>query len=81
MTGRKRELSERHSVESRALTLELFKIMEIKSQSERSSRLLEFLKKQRKTYARMEMEGVLLDLPFYFGHYLDNWSWVTKSRS
>ena len=81
MTGRKRELGERHSVESRALTLELCKIMEIKSQSERSSRLLEFLEKQRKTYARMETEGGLLDLPFYFGHYLDNWSWVTKSRS
>lgn len=81
MTDRKRELNERHSTEGRALTLELCEIMEIKSQGERSSRLLEFLEKQRKTYARIEMERVLLDLPFYFGQHLGDWSWITKSRS
>ena len=56
------------------MKLEYWDILEIKSRDERMSRLLAFQEKQRKTYQRMQMERVLLDLPFYFGHYLGSWS-------
>ena len=74
MTERKKQLIERQSEESQAMKLEYWDILEIKSRDERMSRLLAFQEKQRKTYQRMQMERVLLDLPFYFGHYLGSWS-------
>ena len=74
MTERKQEFTERHSEVSRQMKLEYWDILEIKSRDERMRRLLEFQEKQKRTYQRHSMERVLLDLPFYFGHYLGSWT-------
>ena len=56
------------------MKLEFWDILSLKTKEERMSRLLKFQEKQRKKYQRMQMERVLLDLPFYFGHYLGSWT-------